>query len=287
MRLQSRPRAEALARGRAGTTPPYHQLSEQPVVMALAEPAVVLRREDREPPIYVGVAVASLAIAIIGFAPTYWIPLFRGTLSAPLIVHLHAGLFFGWLTLFLTQATLATTGRLDRHRRVGLAGIAVATAMLFIGVEVATARLSMLVAAGDPDGARKFSIVPLMGIVVFAGMIAVAIANAARRPEVHKRVMLVATVGLLNAATGRIIRLFLAPPGAAGADVSPPVAFSVLPGLAADLLIVAAMIHDKRARGRVHPAYWIAGAVLLAEQLLRVPISNSAAWMAFTRWLVP
>ncbi len=255
--------------------------------MAIAEPAIVLQAQDREPPIYMGIAVASLAAAIIGFGPTYWIPLFRGTLSVPVIVHVHAGLFFGWLALFLTQATLATTGRLDRHRRVGLAGIAVATAMLFVGVEVATTRLSILVSAADPDGARRFSIVPLLGIVVFAGMIAVAIANAARRPDVHKRVMLVATVGLLNAATGRIIRMFLAPPGAGAADASPPVAFSVLPGLAADLLIVAAMIHDKRTRGRVHPAYWIAGAVLLAEQLLRVPISNSDAWMAFTRWLVP
>jgi hypothetical protein len=158
--------------------------------------------------------------------------------------------------------------------------------MLFIGVEVATARLSMQVAAGGADGVRRFSGVPLTGIVLFAGMVAVAIANAARRPEVHKRVMLVATVGILYAAVGRIFRLFLAPPGA-GAEGSPPVAFSVLPGLTANLLIVAAMIYDKRTRGRVHPAYWIAGGVLLLSQLMRVPVSNSEAWMAFTRWLVP
>jgi hypothetical protein len=255
--------------------------------MALAEPTIVLRAEAGAPRFYVGIAAACLTLGVVGFAPTYWIPLFTGTLSEPLIIHLHAGLFFGWLTLFLVQTTLVSTGRLDRHQRVGLAGIAIATAMLFIGVDVATARLAMQVSEGADERARAFSVVPLTGIVLFAGMIAVAIANAARRPEVHKRLMLVATVGILNAAMGRLFRLVLAPPAAAGADFAPPVAFSVLPGLAVDLLIVAAMIYDKRTRGSVHPAYWVAGGVLLFSQLIRVPLSTSDAWLAFTHWLVP
>lgn len=255
--------------------------------MAITEPAIIVRAEAGLPRFYVGIAAACLTLAVVGFAPTYWIPLFTGTLAEPFIVHLHAGLFFGWLTLFLIQATLVSTGRLERHQRVGLAGIAVATAMLFVGVEVATARLAVQMAGGAGDGARAFSVVPLTGIVLFAGMVAVAIANAARRPEVHKRVMLVATVGILNAAMGRLFRLVLAGPGVAGADFAPPVAFSVLPGLAVDLLIVAAMIYDKRTRGRVHPAYWIAGGLLLFSQLIRVPLSNSDTWMAFTHWLVP
>lgn len=251
----------------------------------LADPGVRLA-EHAEPRFYLGIAITCLAIAVVGFAPTYWMPLVGGRLAAPYVVHLHAIVFHAWLVLFVAQAWLATTGRFDRHRRVGLAGIAVATAMLFIGLDVATTRLAMGVATGDEDVVRKFSVVPLTGIVLFAGMVAVAIANAARRSEVHKRVMIVATVGILNAAVGRIFRLFLAPPGAP-ADAVPPVAFSVLPGLVANLVIVAAMIYDKRTRGRVHPAYWIAGGVLLLSQIIRVPLSNSSAWMAFTRWLVP
>jgi hypothetical protein len=251
----------------------------------IADPGVRLARHA-EPRFYLGIAVTCLSIAAVGFAPTYWIPLLSGQLAAPWVIHVHAIAFHAWLVLFVVQAWLATTGRFDRHRRMGLAGIALATAMLFIGLDVATARLAMGAAAGNEEAVRRFSVVPLMGIVVFASMIAVAIANAARRPDVHKRLLIVATAGTLNAAVGRIFRLFLAPPGGVEAG-PPPVAFSILPGLIADLVIVAAMIYDKRTRGAVHPAYWIAGAVLLAEQLLRVPISNTEAWMTLTRWVVP
>jgi hypothetical protein len=96
--------------------------------------------------------------------------------------------------------------------------------------------------------------------------------------------MLVATVSLLQAAVGRWFVLFLAPAGAVGAG-PPPVFVTVMPGLASDLLIVAAMVHDRRTRGRVHSVYWLAGGALLALQLLRVPLSTSAGWMRVAEWL--
>jgi hypothetical protein len=48
--------------------------------------------------------------------------------------------------------------------------------------------------------------------------------------------------------------------------------------LAVDLLIVAAMIHDRRTIGRVHRVYWISGAILVAVQVLRVPFSTTRTW---------
>jgi hypothetical protein len=252
-------------------------------MVTLAEPGTRQSLSTGTLRAFVVLAAFCLTVAVVGFAPTYWIPLLRGSLDASFALHLHAVLFHGWLVLFVTQAWLASTGRLDRHRRMGLVGIAMATAMLFVGVEVAVARLEILAAGGAEAAARAFSVVPLTGIVLFAGMVAVAVANAARRPEVHMRVMLAANVGVLNAAMGRLVRLFAAPEGAG----PPPVAFSILPGLMGDLILVGAMIHDRRTRGRVHPAYWVAGAVLLASQLIRVPLSRTEAWLAFTRWLVP
>jgi hypothetical protein len=38
------------------------------------------------------------------------------------------------------------------------------------------------------------------------------------------------------------------------------------------------MIHDRRTTGRVAPVYWIAGACVVAVQVLRVPLSTTAAW---------
>lgn len=123
------------------------------------------------------------------------------------------------------------------------------------------------------------------GIVLFVAPVAYAVLNV-RRPDVHKRVMLVATVSILQAGVGRWFLLLLAPPQAAGAAGSPPVAVTIPSALATNLLIVAAMVHDRRTRGAVHRAYWIAGAALLAVQLLRVPLSQSAGWLVVTDWML-
>ena len=60
----------------------------------------------------------------------------------------------------------------------------------------------------------------------------------------------------------------------------------MIPALVADLLIVAAMIHDARTRGSVHRVYWIAGGALLAVQILRVPLSTSHVWTVFAQWVL-
>jgi hypothetical protein len=117
--------------------------------------------------------------------------------------------------------------------------------------------------------------------MVFAGYVAYAVANV-RRPEVHKRAMLIATVSLLQAAVARWFIVMLAPPDAVG---PPPVAFTIAPGLVADLLIVAAMVHDWRIRGRPHPVYIVGLITLLAVQILRVPLSGTAAWLSAAEWL--
>jgi hypothetical protein len=61
---------------------------------------------------------------------------------------------------------------------------------------------------------------------------------------------------------------------------------TVMPGLIVDLLIVAAMIHDRRTIGRVHRVYWIAGAVVVAVQVLRVPFSSTHAWAQIVQALM-
>ena len=53
-----------------------------------------------------------------------------------------------------------------------------------------------------------------------------------------------------------------------------------------DLPIVVAMVHDRRTTGRVHRGYWIALAVILSVQLLRVPVSATNAWMHVPQWLL-
>jgi hypothetical protein len=235
---------------------------------------------------YVGMSATFVAIAVIGFAPTYWVPLFSGSLAVPPITHLHAIFFYGWTLLLLRQTWLAASGEIGRHRELGVAGVALATGMLFVGLDAAATSLRHAEAAGFGDAARPFAIVSVTAIVLFAVLVTIALLNV-RKPEVHKRLMLVATASMLQAAVGRWFLLFLAPRAASAAAVSPPPVFvTVIPGLVVDLLIVAAMIHDRRTIGRVHRVYWTAGAVVVAVQVLRVPLSATHAWGQIVQALV-
>jgi hypothetical protein len=228
---------------------------------------------------YVRMAAVFVAIAVIGFAPSYWGPLSQGTLDVPPILLVNALLFYGWTLLLLRQTWLAASGEMRRHREIGVLGVALATAMLFVGLNAAVTSIRRGEAAGFGDTARAFSVVSVTAIALFSVLVAIAIVNV-RKPELHKRLMLVATASILQAAVGRWFLLFLAPPRPPGVSVAvpPPVFVTVLPGLLVDLPIVVAMIHDRRTIGRVHPVYWIAGACVVAVQVLRVPISSTAAW---------
>lgn len=231
-------------------------------------------------------AIVCLAVGVIGFTPTYWVPLLRGGLDLPPFAHVHAVLFYGWLLLFVRQSALAAAGQYVRHRALGLLGIALASGMFFVGFGMAIHNLKQGIADGFEVPARAFTIVPISGIVLFAILFAIAIAKV-HDSDVHKRLMLVNTVGLLQAAVGRWFVLFLAPAAPPGAPVGPPPVFvTVMPALTVDLLIAAGMIYDWRTRGRVHRVYWIAGGVTLVVQLSRVPLSQTDAWLTVTHWLL-
>jgi hypothetical protein len=233
----------------------------------------------------VRMAYACAAVGVIGFTPSYWYPLLAGTIAVPPIVHLHAAVFYAWLALFAVQSHLAATRRLTRHRELGVAAVSLVTAMCFIGVAAAISSMKQGDAAGFSDQVRAFSVVPITGVFFFAVLFAIALLNV-RRPDIHRRLLLIATVSLLNAAVGRLFAMALGAPPPAASLAPPPIVFTVAPGLLTDLLLIPAMLHDKRHLGYVHRTYWIGGAALLASQLLRAPIGNSAAWQAFAGWLM-
>ena len=252
---------------------------------SLTAPLAGERAETSAGRFYVKMAWVCLAIAVIGFLPTYWIPLARGAFDRPPILHLHALAFYGWTLFFVSQASLVSRRRIARHRELGVVGVALATALLFIGMAAALSSLRASIGLSSEAAVRRFSIVPVSGILLFAGLVTTALVNV-RRPEVHKRFLLAATASMLQAAVGRLFVLAFAPPAGPGPRVPPPVPITIPAGIVVDLLIVAGMIHDKRTRGKVHPAYWVAGAAVLAVQLLTTPLSGTSAWLRVTDWLL-
>jgi hypothetical protein len=231
---------------------------------------------------YLHMALACAAVAFLGFAPTYFLPMAKGSFSVPPIIHIHGIVFFTWSVFFIFQAWLAASGQVTRHRSVGLIGVSLATAMTIFGVLTAITSMKRAAAIGQTDAGIAFSIVPLSGILAFAIIFALGVA-AARRPEVHKRLMLLAAISVLDAAVARWFLTFLAPPGPAG---PPPVAVTIPPAFVAYLLLVVAIVHDWRTRGRPHRVYVIGGLSLIAVKLLNLPISETQAWHAFAGGLL-
>jgi hypothetical protein len=222
-------------------------------------------------------ALACAAIAFLGFLPTYWMPMARGALSVAPVIHVHALVFFSWTVLFLVQTRLVATGRIARHRAFGLAGISVATAMVLLAVLTVIRQMQNAAAVGQLEAGKAFAIVPLAGIAFFGVVFGLAIANISR-PEWHKRLMLLATISILDAPVARWFLMLLAPPGAHG---PPPVAVDLLPSATAYLLLVIAMVFDWRTRGRPHQVYVAGGLALAAIKLLQLPISTTALWKSF------
>jgi hypothetical protein len=90
------------------------------------------------------------------------------------------------------------------------------------------------------------------------------------RPEMHKRLMLLATINLVPAALTRL------PLGAARVPVALGLSFG---------FVVAGPIFDWIRRKRVHPVYIWGGLLMLVSGPLRPIIGNSEAWHSIARLL--
>lgn len=243
---------------------------------------VVEPKRQRVNRFYVGMAASCALIAFGAFAPTYWLQLLPGTFVGTPLLHIHGFLFFSWTVLLLVQALLVANGRVDVHRALGLVGVSLATAMVVVGLAAAIQTLNTGIAAGYGDRSRAFFILPVTAIGLFAGFFVAAIANI-RRSEVHKRLILLATISLLQAAMARVFFVLITGGGPGlrpGLGPPPPMIIGLVPSLTVELLIVAGMVYDWRTRGRPHGVWLIGAAVTTLVIILRGPIGGTTAWLS-------
>ena len=154
-------------------------------------------------PFYVGLTLLVTAIAFVGFWPTYFGPLLAGTVDKLPVIHVHAAIYVGWLAIFIAQATFAATRRMDLHVRLGNIGIGYGVLVIVMGLTVAFSMFAVRVHAGNLEQAQMRLAAPLLDMVFFTPLFAAAV-RLRRRPEIHKRLMIVATTVLLIAAVGRM-----------------------------------------------------------------------------------
>lgn len=235
----------------------------------MTQVAVAPRRSDRT---FFGALTIALAVVVFaGFARTYYLrplvpaPALGGQLPLTRLIHLHALLFSGWMVLLVLQARLVAMRNLSLHRRLGLASVALA--VLMVGVGTVTA-LQAVARGVSPPGldARRFLVVPLFALLVFAVLFAAAIL-ARRDPQTHKRLMVLATIGLLPPALARWLIFYL--------GLGPAVVLG-----ATTLFLLPLVVWDLRTRGRLHPATLWGGLFVVLSVPARLAIALSHGWLA-------
>jgi hypothetical protein len=220
---------------------------------------------------YSGMAILLCVCVFIGFSPTYFqAGMMRAPLPSP-ILHIHGAVFTLWMLLFVVQTALISARRVKWHRSFGIVAFCLPPIMIVLGVWAAIDALHRGVRIGPLDPAVSAAI-PLIGIVGFTVVI-YASWQARRRPDVHKRLILIATMDLVAAAFGRFPWARIGLPPAAGA----------VTGLGILLLILLG--YELISIRRIHRSTLWAAPFVFATVALAVPMGMTPAWHAFAALL--
>ena len=219
--------------------------------------------------IYVFTSVLFLVTAVVGFGPKS-INILRGTLPfPPLAIHVHGAIMVSWLLLLIAQTSLAATGRLDLHRRLGVVSLVLAP-LIFAAMIVATrVAFDFMSAQGLRSVASNLLLVQIRSIVLFPVFYLWAISSRRSAPDVHKRMMLMATLVLIDAALGRMHWL----PFSSTTSYTPVHMYLLL-------LIVPALLYDLKRLHRVHRAYVIGLGLFIPWMIATALLWNTPWWQA-------
>jgi hypothetical protein len=243
-------------------------VSGAPSVPVLQRPG---RRFDHV--FFPAMAVILTATMVVGFARTYFL---AGLFRAPLpniLIHIHGVVFTCWFLLLLAQASLTAMHRVDLHRRLGIAGVAVAVAMLPLGI-LATAEYTVREVA-QPWVALA-AVMPLTEIAIFSVLAAAAFFQR-RRPDLHKRLILLATIALIAAAVGRM-------------EFLPYWHFHGINAIRlvwayTYVFLVPLAAYDLWSTRRLNPATAWGSVFMISLHQMSLWVATTAPWRAFVHWM--
>lgn len=216
---------------------------------------------------FVRFGVAMVAVIFVGFFQ--WEA--RGMAdvrNVPFWVHLHGGFMVAWLALFVTQIVLAHRDAMDLHRRLGWLSMAVIAGVFVTGIYTGyrAVELHRYPPFFEP---AYFLALTIVEPAMFALLVAAGVALR-RRTDWHRRLMMGATIVILEPAFGRLLPMPLL--GGWGEWLI----------MAIQLCFVGAMAsHDLKWRGEVHPATLALVAAVIATHCLMALLAVFPPFVAF------
>lgn len=237
------------------------------------EPRMIKGNAERR--FYTGAAIVAALLVFVGFARSYYLKTVFGAPSfAPVmtpLLHLHGLVMTSWILLFVVQQRLIATRRTPLHRRVGVFGGLLAATMIVVGTVLAITQ-AKLGRPADPPGPLGFLVIPLGDLLVFGVLIGIGL-YFRNRVQIHRRLLLLATLSILAAAIARIPLGFIAKGG-------PPLFYGLT-----DLFILVCLGYDTAKNRRLHPAFALGALFIIASQPLRIALAGTNMWLHFATWL--
>jgi hypothetical protein len=217
---------------------------------------------------YFAMSLLVAAIVVWGFSHTVDQNLFHASPPRPLILWFHGAAFSGWIAFFIFQSALVRTGNVKVHRFFGWFGAALATVMVPLGVTTAIVMGRFDLYQLHQSDVHSFLIIPFYDMFAFAILIGLAIAWR-KKPELHRRLIFIATCSLLDAAFARIDYLF---------DHNLFVA-------CLDVVIALGIVRDLLVDRRIHRVYLTALPLLVVAQTFVIYTWRSGAhwWVSIAR----
>jgi hypothetical protein len=218
-----------------------------------------------------------LLILLAGFAPTLYLRAAFEAPDMPVYLHVHGVTLTCWFLFLVLQTSLVAGRRTDIHRRTGIAGALLAVAVVFAGPMATMGFMSRLQGIGVDTDALIYHLswvvwANFLSILAFAIFVGAGIVFR-RRSDIHKRLIMLATISIIGPPLARISRWFYA-------DMSGEIPFVVAGSL---ILLAVLVIYDLVATGRLHKAT-IAGGLYCALTILApLVIAGTEFAQAFVR----
>lgn len=186
---------------------------------------------------YFAMSLLLTVVVVAGFSLTMGPRIIHPKTAPPTILYIHAFLFYGWLAFFIFQSALVRTHNVRLHRTAGWFGVALGVLIPVVGISTAITMSRLKMMADPHSDAAAFMLVPFNDITCFATTFALAI-YWRKKPEYHRRLVLIASCALTAAGWGRF----------------PVIKDAVFYG-GVDLLIFLGVVRDWIVNRRVHVVY--------------------------------
>ena len=217
---------------------------------------------------YFAMSLLLAALVVDGFKRTVNENLFHPAVPRPFILWIHGAAFTSWIIFFICQSTLVRIRKVSWHRSIGWFGAGLATLMVPLGLSTAIIMARFDAVQLHQSGTDAFLSIPFYDMLAFGACMALAI-YWRTKPDFHRRLILIATCGLMDAPIGRFDFLF-----------NQNLFYPCL-----DLLMVLGVARDLLVDHRVHKVYLYTLPFLFVGQSLAVYMwrDNPGWWQAITR----